>query len=77
MNYSEDILERAQQTNEQCFIDIIPLPSPDEFGQVRLSYIELREICQQRFKMGWTRGVFDAFASVSLDNKKSLTKPKS
>jgi len=64
---SEKLLEKAQKTWEDTLSYITVLPEPDEFGMVKLRYQDLRKICNQRNRLGWARGVFQTFATVSLD----------
>lgn len=62
---SETLLEKQMNRMSQITDESIDtLPQPDEFGQVKLPYKKLREICNQRSRLGYASGFFYGIACM-------------
>lgn len=63
-NRTEKVLSKAQDMWYNTLQNITPLPEPDDRGKVTISYKELCKLLNQRRKLSWSEGVFDAIATV-------------
>jgi hypothetical protein len=59
---SVKLIDKAQRMWDNGLVTITPLPTPDEFGMVKMPYQELRRLMDERRKLSWADGVFHAFA---------------
>jgi len=61
---TERALEKADRLWNDGLANITPLPEPDEYGQVKMSYKELRRLLEERRKLSWADGIFYGIAST-------------
>lgn len=70
MSLTEKTLLKAQQMWDDGLQELGPLPTPDEFGWVKIHYQELRKLIKQRTRLSWSEGAFYMLASVDIDKKR-------
>ena len=57
-SFFERQMDKMSALYDETLFSIDPLPEPDEFGQVKLSYQDLRKILEQRRKLTYATGFF-------------------
>jgi hypothetical protein len=63
-------MNKMSEMYDNTLFAITPLPCPDDFGQVRLSYQDLRKILEERRKLTYATGFFFGVACTMGRNEK-------
>lgn len=64
---TEKTLDKAQSYYDTNMTFLDPLPTPDEFGYVKIQYKELQRLIKQRTQISWSNGACQMLASVNID----------
>lgn len=58
MTFLERQMNKMSDLYDETLLNLTPLPEPDEFGQVKLSYQNLRKLLEERRKITYANGFF-------------------
>lgn len=64
---TEKTLDKAQTLYDTNMTFLDPIPTPDEFGYVKIKYQELRRLIKQRTQIAWSNGTCYMLASTNID----------
>lgn len=68
-SFLERQMDRLSTLHDQTILYIIPIPQPDEFGQVKLSYQDLKNLLKQRATLSYANGFFFGISCTLIDQK--------
>lgn len=57
-SFLERQMDKMSTLYDETLWNIHPLPEPDEYGQIKMSYQDLRKILEQRRKLTYATGFF-------------------
>jgi hypothetical protein len=70
---TEIALNKAQKLWDDTLFNLTNLPTPDEYGQVKMHYTELRSLIKERNKLAWSNGACYMLACCNIDQNKEKT----
>lgn len=68
---TEKALEKIYALHDAAISNVEVIPKPDEFGQIKMSYNELKKVLAQQRKISWSSGASFMLAAIEMDNKQS------
>lgn len=60
----ERFVDQVDNLYQKSFEELTPLPEPDQYGQVRINYQDLRKLIQNRRNLGFCQGVYRSMVYI-------------